>query len=142
MLKAPTLKEVKAFINGDAKAALEQVRDELAKRGWNANLEEDEAAGTIALVAPSEGVRNFVYGLQSSEQRLAAFTAFEASRPEVRHEARTYFSDGSKGYDVMGMTREQLIADVLVQFERYLALVQMPASQLVSAAPEHSVETS
>jgi choline/glycine/proline betaine transport protein len=92
-------------------------------------------------VAPSEAMRNFVYGLQSAEQRLAAFTAFEASRPEVRHEARTYFSDGSKGYDVMGMTREQLIADVLVQFERYLALVQMPESQLVTAAPEHSVET-
>jgi choline/glycine/proline betaine transport protein len=142
MLKAPTLKEVKAFIGGEAKAALEQVRDELAKRGWEAHLEEDESAGTIALVAPSEAMRNFVYGLQSAEQRLAAFTAFEASRPEVRHEARTYFSDGSKGYDVMGMTREQLIADVLVQFERYLSLVQMPASQLVTAAPEHSVETS
>lgn len=141
MLKAPTLKEVTDFIGGEAKAALEQVRDELAKRGWDVHLEEDTAAGTIALVAPSEAMRNFVYGLQSAEQRLAAFTAFEASRPEVRHEARTYFSDGSKGYDVMGMTREQLIADVLVQFERYLALVQMPESQLVTAAPEHSVET-
>ncbi len=53
MLKAPTLKEVKAFIGGDAKAALEQVRDELAKRGWEAHLEEDgggrdhRAGGTV-----------------------------------------------------------------------------------------------
>jgi choline/glycine/proline betaine transport protein len=37
----------------------------------------------------------------------------------------------------MGMTRDQLIADVLAQFERYLQLLQSPQFQLLHAAPEH-----
>ena len=35
------------------------------------------------------------------------------------------------------MTRDQLIADVLVQFERYLHLVRSPEVRLVQGAPEH-----
>jgi choline/glycine/proline betaine transport protein len=37
----------------------------------------------------------------------------------------------------MGMGRDQLIADVLVQFERYLAVAKPPKAQLVHGAPEH-----
>ena len=40
----------------------------------------------------------------------------------------------------MGMTRDQIIHDVLIQYERYLLLVQSTASELVSAAPEHDVQ--
>ena len=35
------------------------------------------------------------------------------------------------------LTREQLIADVLVQFERYLSVAHLPDAQLVQNAPEH-----
>ena len=58
----------------------------------------------------------------------------------MRFEARTFFSDGSQGYDLMGMTQDQIIADVLVQFERYLQLVQLPATALLVGAPEHEPE--
>jgi choline/glycine/proline betaine transport protein len=37
----------------------------------------------------------------------------------------------------MGMTQDQIIADVLVQFERYLALVASTETSLVLQAPEH-----
>jgi choline/glycine/proline betaine transport protein len=57
---------------------------------------------------------------------------------DLRYEARTFFSDGSGGYDVMGMSKDQIIADVLAQFERYLALVSTPETALVLEAPEHS----
>lgn len=40
----------------------------------------------------------------------------------------------------MGFTKEQLIVDILVQFERYLALVHAPETQLVHSAPEHSAD--
>ena len=56
----------------------------------------------------------------------------------MQHEARTYFNDVSGGYDVMGFTRDQIIGDVLVQFDRYLALVHSAGSQLYLKAPEVS----
>ncbi|WP_404400108.1 BCCT family transporter [Pelagibacterium halotolerans] len=139
MLHAPTEAEITAFIDKEVKPALEQVAKELTDGGRQAFVE-TEGNGAVALKSPAEGVRDFVYGVVPASQKLAAFTAFEASRPGTRHEAHTYFSGGSRGYDVMGMTRDQLIHDVLIQFERYLLLTQSPASQLVSTAPEHEAE--
>jgi hypothetical protein len=42
-----------------------------------------------------------------------------------------------KSLRVMGMSRDQIIGDVLAQFERYLHLVHSPEFQLVHGAPEH-----
>lgn len=139
MLHAPSEKETLAFIQKDVKPALEQVARELTERGREAFVEEEES-GAIALTSPAEDMRNFVYGVAPASQKLPAFSAFDAARSGLRYEARTQFSSGSRGYDIMGMTRDQIIHDVLIQYERYLLLVQSTASELVSAAPEHDVQ--
>lgn len=71
-----------------------------------------------------------------SEHKLPAFTALEATNADVRYEARTFFSDGSRGYDIMGMTDGQIINDVLFQFERYTGFVRSPEASLLAASPE------
>lgn len=63
--------------------------------------------------------RNFVYFVRIALRWLPVFSVLDAAQAEARHEARTFFSDGSRGCDVMGMSKEQLISDVLAQFERY-----------------------
>jgi choline/glycine/proline betaine transport protein len=136
ILKAPTAGEVDAFLETTVRPALETVAAELSKRGRPATVAAS-AEGAIALTSPAEGVRDFIYGVQRAEHKLPPFTAFEAAHMHTRQEARTFFSDGSRGYDVMGMTPDQLIADVLAQFERYQALLQSPESSLAAAAPEH-----
>ncbi|MBE9604859.1 BCCT family transporter [Acetobacteraceae bacterium H6797] len=137
ILHAPSEKEVRRFIEQEVRPALEQVAQELTRRGRETHVMEEEN-GAIALRSPAEGMRDFIYGVIPSGQRLPAFsTSGGVGKPDFRYEARTYFSSGGRGYDVMGMGREQLIADILVQFERYLILVQSPAVQLVQGAPEH-----
>lgn len=71
------------------------------------------------------------------QNRMASISPLR-SKTEYRFEARTYFSDGSRGYDVMGFHKDQLITDILAQFERYLALVQSPEAQLLHNAPERA----
>ena len=141
MLQAPDRDDIAAFIAGTAEPALAAVAKELEGRGRNATVERDTETGAVSLVVPADGVRNFVYGIQLASHALPVFSAFEAARSDCRYEARTYFSDGSRGYDVMGLSREQLIGDVLVQFERYLALVQSPQTALYATAPEVPAET-
>lgn len=140
MLHAPTEAEIQHFIAKDVRPALDQIASELTRRGRTTHVQEEEN-GAIALRSPAEGVRDFVYGVGISAQRLPTFNTRGTRKPEMRYEARTYFSSGGRGYDVMGMTRDQLIADILVQFERYLTLVQSPESQLVHGAPEHSIQS-
>lgn len=136
MMRAPRQKEVASYIDNEVRPALGQVSDELAKRGRPA-LVEDGENGAVALRSPAEGVRDFVYGVSLASHPIAVLSPLATGKPDMRYEARTFFSSGSRGYDVMGMGRDQLIADVLVQFERYLALVQSPEVQLVHGAPEH-----
>jgi len=136
ILHAPTETEVDAFIAAQVRPALDQVARELSARGRPAQVIEEDG-GAVALRSPAEGVRDFIYGVSRSTQPVATLAPLDAGKPEYRYEARTYFSSGSRGYDIMGMNRDQIIADVLVQFERYLLLVQSPAMQLLHGAPEH-----
>ena len=136
MLKAPSETEVQSYITREVRPALEQVALELTRRGLPASVGDDEN-GAVVLRAPAEGVRDFVYGVSVASHPLAMLSPLSAGKPDLRYEARTYFSSGNRGYDVMGLGREQLIADVLVQFERYLHLVKSPDVQLLHAAPEH-----
>ncbi|WP_338150895.1 BCCT family transporter [Neoroseomonas soli] len=136
-LKVPTEADIAAFLRASVEPALEVVAAELTRRGRPATVGWNEETGAVLLTSPAEGVRDFVYGVQRSDHKLPAFFAFEATSPELRHEARTFFSDGSHGYDVMGLSKDQIIADVLAQFERYLAIVQSLETTLVARAPEH-----
>jgi choline/glycine/proline betaine transport protein len=130
---------VDEFIAAQVRPALDQVARELTSRGRTTHVVEEDGSA-IALRSPAEGVRDFVYGVSRSAQPLANFFPLAVGKPECRYEARTYFSSGGRGYDIMGMSRDQIIADILVQFERYLLLVHSPATQLVHGAPEHELD--
>ena len=73
------------------------------------------------------------------------FSAGDASRPDARREqvwvARTVFSDGSRGYDVADFNRDDLISDVLAQFERYRVLTEAPSTSLYTASPDPTPAT-
>jgi choline/glycine/proline betaine transport protein len=139
LMHAPSKKEVERFIETRVKEALEPVAEELNKRGRYTEINEDENGG-INLRSPAEGVRDFIYGVSPVSHRLPAFSPMVVGKPEFRFEARTYFSSGGRGYDIMGMSREQIISDILIQFERYLNLVVTADVRLVHSAPEHTTE--
>src|SRR5690606_19604757 len=137
MMRTPSRTDVENFIGLEVRPALEQVARELTSRDRPAFVEADEV-GTIALRCPSEGVRDFIYGVSVASLPVANFAPLAAGRTEQRYEARTYFSSGGRGYDIMGLHKDQLIADVLTQFERYLRLTKAPESHLLQSAPEHT----
>ncbi|MCB1414075.1 MAG: BCCT family transporter [Xanthobacteraceae bacterium] len=140
ILNAPTEEEVRNYIGSIVAPALEEVRREIEGRGREAVVSRMDGDQSVSLTVPANGVRDFVYGVQPVAHRLPVFSAAEATQDDFRYEARTFFSDGSRGYDLMGMTQDHVIVDVLVQFDRYLQLVKSPAASLVIGAPEHVPE--
>ena len=56
------------------------------------------------------------------------------------HGEKTYFADGRAGYDIQYLTRNEISADVLRQYERYLSLLQNDSTELLSTAPEHATQ--
>lgn len=108
-LSTPDKPAVESFMQASVLPPLEAVARELTYRSRPASVARDARTGTLTLTAPAESHRDFVYGVQMSEHKLPAFTALEATNADVRYEARTFFSDGSRGYDIMGMTDGQII---------------------------------
>lgn len=137
ILATTTEKEVVRFIDEKVAPALDKVAAELQSRGRPTVVERDPP-GLVTLRSPASDVRDFIYGVTTQHHRVASFTTIRAGQAEYRYEARTFFSSGNSGYDLMGMTQDQIISDVLIQFERYLHLVHSPEFQLVHAAPEHT----
>lgn len=135
MLDAPTKADVETFLAETALPALQTVARELEKRSHPAVVTTEAEDGSLTLSASTEGIRDFVYGVRITQHRLPAFSIVEANQNATRYEARTHFGDGSRGYDIMGMSREQIIDDVLAQLQRYLAQVRSIEASLMTAAP-------
>lgn len=138
LLSAPDSKDIDRFLENSVLPALNTVAKELTRRSRAAEVNRDSETGAISLIAPADEVRDFVYGVKREEHKLPAFTAYEAARLNLRYEARTFFSDGSRGYDIMGMSEDQIINDVLAKFEQYIAGVQSRESSLLTTAPVHN----
>ncbi len=136
-------REALRFLELSALPALQSVSRELNERGLNSLVEQlDEQQ--CALVIPQEGRRDFHYGVRLESRPLPAFNPLAAAHSgdlNVRlYEAKTYFADGRAGYDIQYLTRDEISADVLRQYERYLSLLQNDSTELLSTAPEHATQ--
>ncbi len=141
ILHEPTQDEVLAFISGTVHPALSEVAREMERRGVAASVETGDD-GSSTLTVPSETTRNFVYGVVPKAQLSPTFSAGDATRPDQKRRqvwsAQTVFSDGSRGYEVMSFTTEDIIADVLAQFERYQILTSAKSTALYAGSPDPS----
>jgi choline/glycine/proline betaine transport protein len=136
ILHAPTDVDVRHFVQTDVKEALTAVADELNAKGQTASVEHDAEQNAVTLVVAAEGARNFVYGVSPGTAQLPIFTPVRLNGESVHYQARTFFKDGSGGYDVMGFSQEQIIGDVLVQYNHYLSLLHSPHAHLFATAPD------
>ncbi|MEP9403688.1 BCCT family transporter [Sphingomonas sp. VNH70] len=135
-LHTPTADEVRGFLAETVLPALQAVAGELSDRGRSATVRRDE--DSVWLESPTPGQRCFVYGARATARPRATLSAADAIAVEDRFEARTFFACGGQGYDILGLCHDQVIADVLAQFERHLALSRSPDALLVSRAPDHA----
>ena len=129
ILSHPRKAEVLRFLEETAAPALEAVAAELRGRGLSAEVHRRE--GRLRLVSMPGAPEEFHYGIRMREYAMPSFNYFESAPERERHEhyyrAEVFLEDGSQDYDVMGFTREEMIQDVLAQYDRhfqYLHAVQ------------------
>lgn len=140
ILHQPEREDVLQYLQESVTPALEHMAKQFSDSGLEASVKrcDDDGDEFVSLVVPAEGVRDFIYGVRHSVYELPVLAGeSDANSPTDRHEARVFFSDGVSGYNVMSMSKEQLMDDVLSQYERYQELMQSPRSMLYASAPEH-----
>ncbi|MEP5926056.1 MAG: choline transporter, partial [Nitratireductor sp.] len=121
LLHNPTRERAVAFLRDTVAPALKEVAEEIRGRGMSAEVEVAEREVTITV---THGEDAFVYGvaLRSVPVPSFAMTALEGERegPDHTWRAEVALREGGQRYDIMGFSKEQVIADLLGQYERHM----------------------
>ncbi|MGV1872280.1 BCCT family transporter [Agrobacterium rosae] len=121
ILNHPGKAETERFLQETATPALEAVALELEKRSLTSKL--DKEADRIKLTVTPGEAEEFIYGIRMRRYETPGYSFFESQsnrqKAEYYYRAEVLLADGGQDYDVMGFTKEELIQDVLLQYDRH-----------------------
>ncbi len=121
----PRRREVLRFINATVTPACQAVAEELSKRGYEVELTvgEDQRSG---LQIVHEGAPDFIYQVRPRGYPMPSFVATEQDGDEPTYfRAEVHLKEGGQNYDLMGWSREDVISDILDQYEKHLHFLHM-----------------
>lgn len=131
--------DILKFLKQTASPAMHELQRELSEEyGLSVRVDKmfhrDEPA--IEFVIRKETMRDFMYGIKSVGQDVSDQLINDGKLPHIRHQTTykpyAYFFDGRVGYDVQYMNKDELIADILKNYERYLMLLDDVGQELMA----------
>ena len=78
----------------------------------------------------------FHYRIWPCNARMPSFASRSAAVGDTYIRYEVYLTEGSQGYDVMGYSQDQLIGDILDQYERHLEFLRLHRETVSGTAPE------
>jgi len=129
LLDYPDQSAVQAFQRDSVLPAMQSFADALAGKGVAASVTVDEPELIVRLIASHGEEVNFVYEVRARSLPLpdASLGAIEhhGGRQDRFFRAEVHLAEGGQDYDVMGWTKDQLIVDILNQYEDHLHFLHM-----------------
>ncbi|APZ04068.1 MULTISPECIES: choline transporter [Kosakonia] len=110
--------------------AMQDVAKELELRGARVTLEsvpaeEDKPLGHLDLRVHLGEEQNFVYQVWPQQYSVPGFTYRARSGKSHYFRLETFLLEGSQGNDLMDYNKEQVIIDILDQYERHLNFIHL-----------------
>jgi choline/glycine/proline betaine transport protein len=126
ILSSKSQESVNAFMQQTVQPALQELAEAFVSKGTTATVQSTDNPIGVALTIKHELIEDFVYGVQPQSKTISSFVVNEDNVPDVtgnkRYTPRTYFADNRPGYSIEYFTQNEVIADVLKQYERFLEL--------------------
>lgn len=125
LVHQPRRPEVRRFMLEVVRPALAEVAEELREHGIDAHLAEEESPITRTWVEVRHGNEiDFFYSVHVTAYEPPSFVMRDTRRERqdrLRYfRAEVHLREGGQDYDVMGWSREDIIGDVLDQYERHM----------------------
>lgn len=129
MMTFPSRTRCLEFLDTVVLSALTEVARELREQGASTEVVETVDEDGLRAVELSAGLdeeeRAFCYRVQHREVPMPGYGGWASAKTDVYSRLEVHLSQGGQGYDVMGYTRDQLIDDVLDQYERHLEFLRL-----------------
>lgn len=127
----PNEKQCEDFMDNVAKPGMEAVKKELEARELNVDLIDRNHAQEeyLALKVDLQSAQDFYYELRPSKHLMPSFARGSVKGDERYYRVEVMLVEGGQGYDLMGYTKDQVIADILEHFERHMHFLHAQRSQ-------------
>jgi choline/glycine/proline betaine transport protein len=122
----PSLRQVAQFLERTVRPALDDVAAEFEKQGYQ--VERSAVANTHGIEEPvlrvsMDTFRDFHYQAAIVDAPVPMFGGRMSRETDVYYRLEVFTQTGSGGYDLMGLTKQQVIDDVLERYEAHLAFL-------------------
>jgi len=120
--------DIMRFFEDKVRPAFEELKNELAQNGIDAHIiEKRQGKYSVELNIPHDQIWNFRYGVAAEKRTVSEYLIEDDNTPDVETGIQyipvTYYSDGRTGNDIQYLSRNEIIADVLREYERYLSII-------------------
>ncbi|GMA28406.1 choline BCCT transporter BetT [Arenivirga flava] len=133
MVRHPGRRQIERQVGSVVEPALRSVAEELREQGVHAEVTvtDVESCGipSVDLRVSSAPERGFRYQVYPVRHPVPSYNLRAASTEDHYFALEVFLLEGSQGYPVTEFTEEQLIADVLDQYQRHLAFLHSSAAQ-------------
>lgn len=145
LINFPTHSDVWGFMITTVNKAMHRVERELKKQGWDAQVHLDEMHQRIYLEVIKQNQVDFVYEIRILEHLLPNYAYPEMPEEETQHhyyKAELFLRRGGQSYDIYGFDQQDIITDILDQFERHLHFLNMSPGVLPWRVGAHDEQLS
>ena len=122
----PSLRQVSQFLDRTVRPALDEVAAEFRNQGYDVEQEVMPDAHGIdepVLRVSMDAFRAFHYQVAIVDAPVPMFSGRMTRETDIYYRLEVFTQTGSGGYDLMGLTRQQVIDDVLERYEAHLAFL-------------------
>ena len=144
LLAFPSRRDVTRFLDRTVRPALDDVAAEFRREGYEVERSDTASAsgsqGPLLRVAMDAHLA-FEYQVTIAPAPVPTFSGKIARDTDVYYRLEVFTQTGSGGYDLMGLTRQQVIDDVLERYEAHLAFLAVSTETDIKSMPTAPVST-
>lgn len=126
LVSYPRSANVNRFIQDLVLPAMESVAAELSKQGVESTIQLDTEKQIPSLVVLHGDEVDFFYKVTPRPYLQPSFMLDEEDEEERKYfRAEVFLREGGQGYDIMGWTGDQVIGDIIDQYEKHMHFLHM-----------------
>ena len=126
VVRFPHRGHVEHFMRNTVIAAMESVASVLQKQGVDSSISFDIETVSPNLMVLHGEEHDFIYKVVPRSYEQPSFMVDKESEELTKYfRAEVFLGEGGQDYDIMGWTREQVIDDVIDQYEKHMHFLHM-----------------
>jgi len=120
--------DIQRFFAEKVRPAFEELKEEMSGKGIDAEIHDGKKGKlSLELEIPHDQIWNFRYGVAAEKRVISEYLIDDDNTPDIDNNTQyvpvTYFSDGRAGNDIQYLGKDEIIADILREYDRFLSIV-------------------